>query len=148
MFWDFLNTIWLFLENICLHLCLQNFVDTVSQELMGGNWWFLIFICILYNLMMVHIGAWFWCISLKNFRWCSKFLISLTQWYRTKLSVIVPNTNYFKPIILKYKTFIYVSNNETVHNFCIYGNNVQNTFPGEIFLTLVVCERTPQNKQN
>ena len=35
IFWDVLNTIWPFLENVCL--------DTVSQELMRGNWWNLIF---------------------------------------------------------------------------------------------------------
>ena len=29
--WDVLNTIWPFLENVCLNVCLQNFVDTVSQ---------------------------------------------------------------------------------------------------------------------
>ena len=45
MFWDVLNAIWLFLENNCLYLCLQNFVDTVCQELMRGNWWNLIFSC-------------------------------------------------------------------------------------------------------
>ena len=33
--------------SVCLHVCLQNFVDTVSQELMRGNWWNFIFSCIL-----------------------------------------------------------------------------------------------------
>ena len=45
----------------------------------------------------------FWCIPLKKFRCCSKFLISLTQCYRRKLRAIVPNSDYFKPIILKFK---------------------------------------------
>ena len=45
MFWDVLNTIGPFLENVCLSVCLYYFVDTVSQELMGRNGWNLIFSC-------------------------------------------------------------------------------------------------------
>ena len=49
IFWDVLNMIWSFLENVWLSLrpsvCLYYFVETVSQELMGGNWWNLIFSC-------------------------------------------------------------------------------------------------------
>ena len=41
MFWDVLNKIWQFLENVCLYYI----VDTVSKELMGGNWWNLVFSC-------------------------------------------------------------------------------------------------------
>ena len=52
------------------------------------------------NLVLIRL----WSISLKKFRCCSKFLFSLTQGYRTKLRAIVPNVNYFKPIILKFKT--------------------------------------------
>ena len=44
MFWDVLNTIWPFLE---MYVCLQNFVDSVSEELMCKNWWNIIFSCIL-----------------------------------------------------------------------------------------------------
>ena len=33
----------------------------------------------------------FWFTSLKKFFGCSKFLVSFTQWYGAKLSVIVPN---------------------------------------------------------
>ena len=61
--------------------------------------------------------------SLKDFRCCLKFLIILTQWYRTKLLAIVPNRNYFKPIILKLKTFIYNSDSKIIYNFCMYGGN-------------------------
>ena len=32
IFWDVLKTSWPFLENICLYVYLQNFVDTVSQH--------------------------------------------------------------------------------------------------------------------
>ena len=35
----------------------------------------------------------------------------------------MPNPDYFKPIILKLKTFIYNSNNKIIHNFCICGGN-------------------------
>ena len=31
--------------SVCLYVCLQYFVDTVSQELIRGNWWNLIFSC-------------------------------------------------------------------------------------------------------
>ena len=78
----------------------------------------------------------------------------LTQWYSTKLHAIVPNMNYFKPVILKFKTFIYNSNNKIMHNF-VY---LEATLPpvrvevnpqGEFFfLLLVFLERTPQNRQN
>ena len=47
MFWHIQNMIWSFLENVCLHVCLQNFVDTVSQEQFRGNWWNFIFSCTL-----------------------------------------------------------------------------------------------------
>ena len=51
MFSNVLNMIWPFLENICLltclYVCLQNFVDTVSQDPMHGNWWNFIFSCTL-----------------------------------------------------------------------------------------------------
>ena len=62
-----------------------------------------------------------WCISPKKLRCCSKFLISLTQGSRTKLRATVPNTNYFKPIILKFKKFNYNSNTKIICNFCMYG---------------------------
>ena len=45
MFWDVLNMNWPFLENVCRSVCLYYFVDSVSQELMCGNWWKLIFSC-------------------------------------------------------------------------------------------------------
>ena len=43
---------------------------------------------------------------------------------RIKLRAIVPNRNYFKPIILKFKIFIYNSNNKIIYNFCIHGGNI------------------------
>ena len=52
IFWDVLNTIWPFLENVCLYVvCHQNFVDTVSQKLMHGKWW---------NFMLLHLDV-IWC---------------------------------------------------------------------------------------
>ena len=50
-----------------------------------------------------------WCISLRKFRCCLKFVISLTRWCRTEQREIVPNTNYFKTFILKFKTIVYFS---------------------------------------
>ena len=54
-----------------------------------------------------------WCLSHKGF-FCSKFLISVTQRYRTKWRAMVPNTNYFKPIILELQTFIYNCNSKII----------------------------------
>ena len=94
----------------------------------------------------------FWCISLKKFRCYLSFLISLTQWYRTKLRAIVPNRNYFKPIILKFKTFIYNSGSKIIYNCCIYGGNTppvggSNPSPSPP-RGLVFSEITHENVQN
>ena len=42
----------------------------------------------------------------------------------TKLSSIEHNADYFKKIILKFKTFIYNCYRKMIHNFCIYGVNM------------------------
>ena len=46
-FWHVLNTIWLFLENVCLSMCLcvcdKNFVASVARELMHEISWNFIF---------------------------------------------------------------------------------------------------------
>ena len=63
----------------------------------------------------------FWCISLKKFY--SKFWISLAQQYRAKLHAIVLNVDYFRSIILKFKTFIYNSSSKIIDNFCMCGSN-------------------------
>ena len=60
----------------------------------------------------------------------------------------------FKPIILKFKIFIYNSDIKIIYNFCIDGNNTLPVRGGEQhprgrnFLPLVFSERTPQNTQN
>ena len=59
----------------------------------------------------------------------SSIFIYLTQWYRTKLRAVVPNTNNFKSIILKFKTLIYDSDCKIIYNFCIHGDNT--SFVGE-----------------
>ena len=81
----------------------------------------------LWNLDLIR----FWCMSLKKLQCYSKFLISLTQWNRTKLRAIVPNRNYFKPIILKFKTFIYNSVSKIIYKFVRMG-----AFPLQSFLSL------------
>ena len=37
------------------------------------------------------------------------------------MRAIAPNTDYFKPIILKFKTFIYNTNSNVIHEFCMHG---------------------------
>ena len=44
-----------------------------------------------------------------------------TVGYRTKLCANVPKINYFAPIILKFKKFIYNSNTKIIHKFYIDG---------------------------
>ena len=51
-----------------------------------------------------------------------KFSTSLIQLYKTKLCGIVHSTDYFSPFILKFKTFIYNSNNKIICNLCLCGN--------------------------
>ena len=98
-----------------LSVCLQNFMDTVPQELMHRNWWTWYSVTSWYNLVLIK----FWCILFKKFWCCSKFMISLTQWYMTKMRAVVPNTNNFQPIILKYKTFISNKNSKIIQHFCM-----------------------------
>ena len=95
-----------------------------------------------YNLVLIR----FWCISVKQFRCCPKFMISLTQCYRVKLRAIVPNMNYFKKIILKFKIFVYNSNsNKIICIFSIYGDNnpldTQSNPLGEKFFTIGVFRK-------
>ena len=105
-----------------------------------------------YNLELI----WFWCISLKKLCCCSKFLISLTLWYRTKSRAIVPiialyncNTNYFKPNVLKFKTFISDSISKVMYNFCIYGGNMcfggGEQPPGQNFFTVDIFRKNTSN---
>ena len=68
------------------------------------------------------------------------------QWYRTKLFIIVLNTHYFKPIILKFKIFIHKSNSKVVQNFCICLGNAssyrrKNTIQRRNFSTLAFFEK-------
>ena len=109
--------------------------------------------------IQLHLGIiWCWlvliqCVLLKKFRCCSKFYISLKLLYRTKLRAFVLNANYFKPNILKFKTFIYNSNSKIMHNFCMCRSNTppsKEEIPSRWrnFLTMIFLEREPQNAQN
>ena len=51
----------------------------------------------------------------------TEILDTLTQSYRTKLRMIGPHADYFKPIVLKLKSFINNSKSKIVYNFCICG---------------------------
>ena len=73
----------------------------------------------------------FCCIPLKIFLFFfSKILTSLTQRYRTKLLAILLNKNYFKPIILKFKSFIYNVNSKSMYIYILYVRR-QNSTVGE-----------------
>ena len=58
------------------------------------------------------------------------FDISITQRYGTKLCAIVSNVDYFKPINLKFKAFIYNSNRKAIYNLGIRGGNSRNVVGG------------------
>ena len=120
LLWDILNTIWPFLENVWLYvrMSLQFCGHCISKsnapklrklyiQLDLDIIW-----CVL-DLMLLFKKS--WC--------CSKCLISLTQWYRTKLLENVPNTNYFILIVLKFRKFFYNSKNKIIHNFLMYWAN-------------------------
>ena len=66
----------------------------------------------------------FWRISIKRFPSCSKFSNSLTYRCKTKWCALISNTDYFKPVILNFTTFIYNSNCKITYNFCICENNI------------------------
>ena len=44
----------------------------------------------------------------------------------------VPNTSYFKPIILKLETFINNSNSKIMYNFCLHEDNILSVGGGEV----------------
>ena len=81
------------------------------------------FLEILYLVASKHkmVLSRFWFIFLYKFRCCTKFSISLTQWYRTKLHEIIPDTDSLKLIILKLKAFTYNSIRNVIFNFCLCG---------------------------
>ena len=68
-----------------------------------------------------------------------EIFIFLTEWSKTKLHAIIPNTDYFKQIILKFKAFLYNSNKKNMHNILLHGSNTLSarggkyTFRGEKF---------------
>ena len=128
----------------CQSVCNTNFVDMLEQKFMAKLHENLNLVLSSCKLELIR----FRCISLKKFRCCSKFMISITQWYRTKLCKNVPNLNYFKPIILKFVTFLYNSSSKITCNFCIYRGNILPVKGGRKFLPLVFSERTPQITQN
>ena len=114
-------------RSVSLFVSLQNFVGTVCISKINGQ-----------KLMKLNIQLhldiiWFW-LHFGVYRSRSSdwflywflywFLISLTRWNRTKLRAIIPNTNYFKPIILRFKIFVYNRNSKTMYNFCICRGNI------------------------
>ena len=74
----------------------------------------------------------FWCPSIEKCRSCSKFSISLTQRYRTKLRAIAPKTNNFMTIILQFKTFIYNRNSKIIYYFYLYEDSTPPVGGGEV----------------
>ena len=80
--------------------------------------------------------------SFKMFRCCLKFFISLTQWHKAKLRAIAPKSNYFKPITLRLKTFIYNSNKKIIYNFCMYGSKIPQ-LGNEKFFTVGIFRKNP-----
>ena len=133
-----------FIQNVCL--CGTEILwQRWRKKLVDGIAWYFTFNSILTHLVLIV----FKCISLKRFHCCSKFSISVTQRYKTKLHAIVPNADYFKPIILKFKTFIYNSDSKFMYNLLLpyRWGGIPTPLPpgGGDFLTLVFLERTPQN---
>ena len=58
------------------------------------------------------------------------------------MRAIVPNVAYFKPIILKFKTFIY--NSKIPYDFCVCGGNtleMEAFFLGEKFFNIGIFRK-------
>ena len=83
----------------CLSVCMSP--KHCRHCILRANAWKLLKL----NIQLNHDIIWYWldwCISLKKFRCFSKILTSLTQLCRTKLRAIVPNADYFMPMIMKF----------------------------------------------
>ena len=142
----------LFMQNVCLSFLLSsydtNFVKALPHKQMERIGWTLY-----YKHKLERIR--FWCISLKRFICCTKFLIYWTQRYRAKLRAVVPNTDYFKLIFLKFETPIYCNNRKIMSIFCIsccynpfsHRKKIFVSREKGNFLTLVFLERMSQNTQ-
>ena len=65
-------------------------------------------------------------------------IFDLTQLYSTKLRAIVPNTNYLKPIVLRFKTIIHNSISKIICSFCMYGGY---THSGKKFFTVDIFRK-------
>ena len=114
MSWTWFDHFW----EISVCLCISKILWTLfSKELMRGNYEILYSVAPCYNLGLIR----FWRISSKKFWCCPIFFISLTEWCSIKMRGIVSNMKYFKPIISKFKEFIYNSNSKIIYNFWMYG---------------------------
>ena len=67
-----------------------------------------------------------------RFRYCSKFSISLTQRYRTNLRAIVPNTDYFKLIILNSEHLFIIAMLRSNKIFVLVGGYTPPVEGGEV----------------
>ena len=138
MFRDVLNTIWSLPENVCLsaYVCIQKFLGTVSQELMR-------------KLMKLYIQLHpdiiqCWSEFGSYCSWSSDVVRNFSSFntvVKDKIVCIVPNTNCFKPVILKFKIYIYNSNSKIIYKLfvCIgtIGRGEVSAPPGRNFLPLV-----------
>ena len=139
-----------------MELLASGCLNTISlfpySPLWHKNWWMelheiLHFDASYLKLLLFRV----WWISIKRLRCCSKLLISLIELHRRKLHEIVPNVDYFTPIILKFKTFINNGNKKIIYNFCTLGamfpSVVRHLWRGN-YSTLVFLKRMPLNTQN
>ena len=100
--------------SVCMWL---NFCRPVITELNGWN-------CTKFQIYF-HLNTKFCWLDFSEC--CSRWSATVRHFYflyhfRTKLIVSVPNADYFKPIIFKFKIFIYNSNSNIIFILCICGS--------------------------
>ena len=100
----------------CLSVCDTNFSGRVREKTRGRN-------CMKFYIWLhLHIDS-CW-LDFAAYRWKSSdvvwnffYFFNTVIYNKTKLPAIVPNTNYFKLIILKFKTFIRNRKSKFIQNF-------------------------------
>ena len=78
------------------------------------------------------------------FRCCSKFSFIAIASKEKKIRAIVPDANFFKPIVFKFKTFFLATNSKIMYNLYMHGKNTPPI--GDFFFLISIClERNNQN---
>ena len=108
--------------------------------------------------MILRILAWYFKYTVLKF---SKEILkknfeeTLKRSFKSfKINYRATNTNYFKPILLKFKILIYNSDSKIMYNFCMHRGNTppqgegSNPPGGDYFYREYFRKKTPQNMKD